>query len=78
VGDFFLQKAWFIRLQTVSLGYKFPRTWFGGVLREARLHADAHNLFVISPYTGIDPETDSYTAAYPNVKTYTVGVNITF
>jgi TonB-linked SusC/RagA family outer membrane protein len=77
-GDFFLQKAWFIRLQTVSLGYKLPERWFGGVLREAHLHADAHNLFVISPYTGIDPETDSYTAAYPNVKTYTVGVNITF
>lgn len=78
VGDFFLQKAWFIRLQTVSLGYKLPQKWFGGALREARFHADAHNLLVISPYTGIDPETDSYTAAYPNVKTYTVGVNITF
>jgi TonB-linked SusC/RagA family outer membrane protein len=77
-GDFFLQDAWFIRLQTVSLGYRFPEKWFGGVLREARIHADAHNLFVISPYTGIDPETDSYTAAYPNVKTYTVGLNITF
>jgi len=78
VGDFFLQKAWFIRLQTVSLGYKLPQKWFGGVFNEARLHADAHNLLVISPYSGIDPETDSYTAAYPNVKTYTVGVNITF
>jgi hypothetical protein len=77
-GDFFLQKAWFIRLQNVSLGYKLPKKWFGGVLQEARLHVDAQNLLVISPYTGVDPETDSYTAAYPNVKTFTLGMNIIF
>jgi TonB-linked SusC/RagA family outer membrane protein len=77
-GDFFLQKAWFIRLQNVSLGYKLPKKWFGGVLQEARLHVDAQNLLVISPYTGVDPETDSYTAAYPNVKTFTMGMNIIF
>ncbi|HEX7411313.1 MAG TPA: TonB-dependent receptor [Bacteroidales bacterium] len=77
-GDFFLQKAWFIRLQNVSLGYKLPKRWFGGVFHEARIHADATNLFLITPYTGVDPETDSYTAAYPNVKTFTMGLNITF
>jgi len=77
-GDFFLQKAWFIRLQNVSLGYKLPQKWFGGVFHEAQVHFDAQNLFLITPYTGIDPETDSYTAAYPNVKTFTMGLNITF
>ncbi len=77
-GDFFLQKAWFIRLQNISLGYKLPQHWFGGIFHEARLHLDAQNLFVITPYNGVDPETDSYTAAYPNVKTFTAGLNITF
>jgi hypothetical protein len=77
-GDFFLQNAWFIRLQSISLGYKVPVKLLGRVLHEVRIHADAQNLFVITPYTGIDPETDSYTAAYPNVKTYTVGLNIIF
>jgi TonB-linked SusC/RagA family outer membrane protein len=77
-GDFFLQKAWFIRLQSVSLGYELPQKWFGGVFQKAQLHVDAQNLFVITPYTGVDPETDSYTAAYPNVKTFTMGLNITF
>lgn len=77
-GDFFLQKAWFIRLQNISLGYKLPQKWFGGVFQNAQIHFDAQNLFVITPYTGVDPETDSYTAAYPNVKTYTLGLNITF
>ncbi len=77
-GDFFLQDAWFIRLQSVSLGYNLPKKWLGGVLQDAQVHFDAQNLFVITPYKGIDPETDSYTAAYPNVKTYTLGLNITF
>lgn len=77
-GDFFLQQAWFLRLQNISLGYKLPSNWFGKVLQEARLHLDAQNLFVITPYTGVDPETDSYTAAYPNVRTFTVGLNVIF
>ncbi len=78
VGDFFLQQAWFVRLQNMSLGYNLPKKWMGNVLREARIHFDAQNLFVLTPYTGIDPETDSYTAAYPNVKTFTMGLNIIF
>jgi len=77
-GDFFLQKAWFIRLQNISLGYKLPQKWVGRVFQNAQIHFDAQNLFLITPYTGVDPETDSYTAAYPNVKTYTLGLNITF
>lgn len=78
VGDFFLQEAWFIRLQNVSLGYKLPQNWIKKVFSVVQLHVDAQNLFVITPYTGVDPETDSYTAAYPNIRTYTVGANLTF
>lgn len=77
-GDFFLQDAWFIRLQNVSLGYNLPQKWLKGVFSEAQIHVDAQNLFVISPYTGIDPETDAYTAAYPNVKTFRIGMNLKF
>ena len=78
VGDFFLQKAGYVRLQNITLGYKLPSRWFGKILNEARVHVDAQNLFVLTPYTGVDPETDSYTAAYPNVKTFTLGINIVF
>lgn len=78
VGDFFLQDAWFIRLQNVSLGYSLPKKWLRGFFSEARIHVDAHNLFVITPYTGIDPETDSYTAAYPNIRSFTAGLNFSF
>ncbi|MBC7745179.1 MAG: TonB-dependent receptor [Flavobacterium sp.] len=78
VGDFFLQDAWFVRLQIVSLGYDLPKKLLKGVFSEARIHVDAQNLFVISPYSGVDPETDSYTAAYPNIRTFTAGLNFKF
>lgn len=77
-GNFFLQKAWFIRLQDVSLTYNLPAKWFKGVFTRAGLHAAANNLFLITPYSGVDPETDVYTAAYPNMSTYTFGINLEF
>nr|WP_294947030.1 TonB-dependent receptor [uncultured Mucilaginibacter sp.] len=78
VGDFFQQKAWFIRLQNVSLGYTLPNKWIKGVFSSARIHVDGSNLFVITPYKGVDPETDSYTAAYPYIRSFVAGINLTF
>lgn len=77
-GDFFLQDAWFIRLQNVSLAYTLPKDILGKLVENATVRLDAQNLFVITPYDGVDPETDSYSAAYPNVKTYTVGIDLKF
>jgi hypothetical protein len=78
VGDFFVEDAWFIRLQNVSLGYSVPSKWLKNIFSSARVHLDAQNLFVITPYNGIDPETDSYTAAYPYIRTFTLGLNLNF
>ncbi|MDP9076292.1 MAG: TonB-dependent receptor [Bacteroidota bacterium] len=78
VGNFFVEKAWFIRLQNVSLGYDIPVKWAKGVVSSIRVHVDAQNIFVITPYKGVDPETDSYTAAYPNIRSFLGGVNVTF
>ncbi|TCD00504.1 TonB-dependent receptor [Pedobacter psychroterrae] len=78
VGDFFMQDAWFVRLQNVSLGYSLPTKWTRGAFSSIRAHVDAQNLFTITPYKGVDPETDSYTAAYPNIRTFTAGLNFTF
>lgn len=78
IGDFFVQDAWFIRLQNVSLGYNLPRRFLGNIFSSVRIHVDAQNLFVITPYSGVDPETDSYTAAYPYIRTFTAGLNLNF
>jgi len=77
-GNFFVEKAWFIRLQNVSLGYDIPVKWAKGTISSIRAHLDCQNIFVITPYKGVDPETDSYTAAYPNIRSFLAGVNVTF
>ncbi|MES2645422.1 MAG: TonB-dependent receptor [Bacteroidota bacterium] len=78
VGDFFLQKAWFIRLQNVSLSYNLPPAFLKKVFTAASVHIDGQNLLKFTPYTGVDPETDSYTAAYPYIRTFTAGINLSF
>ncbi len=91
-GDFFLQDAWFIRLQNVSLSYNLPSQWVEKYLSSAAIKLDAQNLFVITPFDGVDPETNGYdrrlentnsnpnnlVAAYPNVRTFTLGINLKF
>lgn len=39
---------------------------------------DVNNPFVITPYDGLDPETDNSTYAYPNVRSFSFGVDVTF
>lgn len=69
-GDYYREKAWYIRCQNISLGYN--------VNKYIRLSLNADNLFVITPYSGIDPETDTYAASYPNARTFSFGVNVKF
>ncbi|MDR1681099.1 MAG: TonB-dependent receptor [Prevotellaceae bacterium] len=78
-GDWFLQNAWFLRLQSIAIGYTLPKiTVLGKFAPVIRLYADANNLFILTPYTGLDPETDVYAAAYPNARTFTFGLDIKF
>ena len=78
-GDWFYQKAWFIRLQNVTIGYTLPNTpVLKKLFSSVRIYANANNLYVFTPYTGLDPETDVYTAAYPNARTFTFGFDIRF
>lgn len=75
-SDFWVEKADFIRLKSVTLGYTLPKS-IGKFFQNARVYMDAQNLFVITNYTGSDPETDGF-SAYPNQRTYSVGLNLNF
>lgn len=78
-GDWFYEDAWYIRLQNITLGYTIPSTaTTRKIFQNMRFHVDVNNAFVITPYGGLDPETDSYAAAYPNARTFTVGVDVKF
>ena len=79
-GDFYYKKAWFIRMQNITLGYTLPKNLLAKtkVISNLRVHASINNAFVITPYKGLDPETDYYTASYPNARTFSFGVDISF
>ena len=78
----------FIRLQNLTVGYTLDiPAFFGGSARPVRVYAAADNLFMLTDYTGYDPE--AHTAAglasrgidylnYPNPRTVTLGVSLGF
>jgi TonB-linked SusC/RagA family outer membrane protein len=83
-SSFFIEDGSFVRLQNLSLGYTIPVK--NNYIRNARLYVSGQNLFLITKYTGFDPEVnnrgqdnlnrgDDYDA-YPRARMYTVGVNL--
>lgn len=83
----------YIRLKNISLGYNLPLSLIGKAgFSKAKVYISAQNLFTITDYPGADPEVNyrnnnnerSNTnlgldyGSYPNVKTFTFGVNLTF
>jgi hypothetical protein len=77
--DFYLEKVNFIRLQTISLGYRLPNYIFGAAssIKSARVFVNFDNLGVLSNYSGYDPE---YTEPnpYPQAYATTFGVEFKF
>ena len=49
-----VEKADFIKLDNMSLGYTFPIK--GKAFRNFRMYVAGQNLFIITKYTGVDPE----------------------
>jgi hypothetical protein len=76
-GDWFYENAWFIRIQDISLGYTLSRPDHK-IFSSIHAYFNVNNVFVFTPYKGLDPETDAYAAAYPNARTYTFGLDVKF
>ena len=77
-SDFFYEKAWYLRLDNISLGYNFPVRWFGGVVKSARAYVSGRNICVFTPYGGMDPETGNGIGAYPNQSSVAFGLSFKF
>ena len=78
IGDYYVDKTWFIRCRNITLGYTIPLNQSRGLVSNVRIYADINNPFIITPYDGLDPETDNSVWAYPNVRSFSLGVDITF
>jgi TonB-linked SusC/RagA family outer membrane protein len=89
----YLQNAAYIRLKNISVGYNLPASWTKKIhLSALRVYFTGQNLWVWSPmfkYTrNMDPENIEQAdpelnkgagqgMAYPMLKTYTLGLNVT-
>ena len=72
------EKADFIRVRNITLGYTLPEKLLKKIrARKIRVYLSANNPFVITGFSGIDPEgARGYTA--PSASTWMGGVNLSF
>ncbi len=87
VSSYYVEDASYIRLKSVNFGYTFnsPKLRKAGI-SSIRLNINADNLFVITKYSGMDPDVSTsnplFTGfdrmSYPKPRTITLGLNMTF
>ena len=95
VNSYFVENGSYLKLKNVQLGYTLSNTVLQRVrIKSARIFIMANNVFVITKYSGLDPELgSSYTPSgysavttqgvdavtrYPQTKIYSAGLDITF
>lgn len=60
-SDYWLEKASYLRCQNVTLSYTFPK--INDAIQSLRVYVTGNNLFIITPYKGLDPEISPYNGA---------------
>lgn len=74
--DYDLESGSYLKCQSISLSYRLPKILIGNFgLNNTRIGLAATNLFTLSTYSGIDPETQT-AFGYPNTKMYSVSLEI--
>ena len=83
----FVDKTDWVRLRELTLSYDLGRLIKGSVLKNARVYFTGRNLWLKTPYRGIDPETNLMGANnaqgldyfnMPNTKSYVFGFKVDF
>ena len=90
-SSFWMKSSAYLRLKNIQLGYNLPQKWIAPLkLKSAYLYVNATNLFTWTNFwQGYDPEVNYDASAtdgvalgsaanYPQVKTFTFGVEIKF
>jgi len=85
-SDLYVKNGDYMRIKNVTLGYTIPSNLLKKVfISNLRLYVSAENLFTFTTYDGFDPEISSGGTSlgidrgiYPQARTYTFGVNLSF
>jgi len=83
VSNFYVEDGSYLRLKVLQLGYTLPESVTRkALISKLRLFVQGENLFTITDYSGLDPEVGTRNGfdggTYPQARTYSFGVNVTF
>lgn len=89
MSDWAVEDGSFLRLNTLTLGYSMPDNFIKKLgLSRFRLYGTATNVFVITNYSGLDPEVSTRRATpltpgvdyspYPRSRQFVFGINLNF
>lgn len=81
-STFYMENASYLRLKNIELGYTFDKKLLPFMRNcTVRLYGNIQNAFTITNYKGFDPEMEvgeTRAQAYPQVRIYTIGLNVNF
>lgn len=84
-SDMYLEDASFVRCKNITLGYNIPQNIVAKAhIYAFRVYANVSNAFIITKYTGMDPEVGSWnplqagydSGYYPQSRVFSFGVNV--
>ena len=80
LSDYYLENASFLRIDNINAGYNVGKIKNSKAV--LRLNASVQNVFVITKYSGSDPENANSTGVdnniYPRPRIYTIGASLDF
>lgn len=88
--DKYVEDGSYMRLSSLNIGYSLPAKWISKAhISNLRIFFSASNLFVITKYSGLDPEVDTRSkynplaigvdySAFPKSRGFNFGVNLSF
>ncbi|RYY46855.1 MAG: TonB-dependent receptor [Chitinophagaceae bacterium] len=85
VSDRFVEDASFIKIKDIQLGFTLPSSIVKNVFKSMRIYGQVRNAFTFTKYSGFDPElgggifeTGVDKGAFPQARTYAVGIDFKF
>ena len=76
-SDIYLENASFLKMDNITVGYTFDKFFTDKI--SGRVSASVQNVFTITRYNGLDPETSAIDSnIWPRPRTFTIGLNLNF
>lgn len=85
-SSYYIEDAGYVRLTNLQVGYNVPTRTFHNVISKFRIYVAANNVFTITNYNGLDPESQVVNKSletgvevfniYPKVRSFSLGLNI--